>query len=90
MLSDMQEIFITHGIKGYPNYFFTAENLVYQKSYCPRKRTLPSKVLSKIKIGRCRGFKIDGKFKSLTSLEEKKYPIAIQILNIQKENKCPF
>jgi len=91
MLSAMQEIFITHGIKGYPNHFFTADSLVYQKSYCPRKRTMPSKVLSKIKIGRCRGFKIDSQFKSLSSLEAKKYPIPVQILVIKQEsNECPF
>jgi len=87
----MQEIFITHGIKGYPNHFFTSDNLVYQKSYCPRNRTLPSKVLSKIKIGRCRGFKIDKAFKSLSSLEAKKYPIPVQILGIVSEEiYCPF
>jgi len=50
---------------------------------------MPSKVLSKIKIGRCRGFKIDSTFKSLSSLEAKKYPIPVVILGVE-QIECPF
>jgi hypothetical protein len=39
-------IIITHGIKGYPNHFFSGSDII-QLEHCPNKRTRPTKVLNK-------------------------------------------
>jgi len=83
-------IIITHGIKGFPNHFFTDKGLL-QVEYCPRKRTMPTAFIPKIKTGsggRCRGYKIDGKFRSLTWLEKRLFPRTLVITNQQIDN--PF
>lgn len=80
-------LIITNGIKGMPNHFL-CEGGVYQKSYCPRKRTMPEQVIKKIRNGLCRGFKIDGRFYSLTALEKRSYPVTRIVYNVPDE--CPF
>jgi hypothetical protein len=77
-----EPIFISFGIKNYPCHFFDSDFNLYQISYCPRFRTLPTKKLAKVKIGRCMGFKIDSKFKSLSNLQEKIYPLTRVVLPI--------
>ena len=85
----MQELtIITHGIKGMPHHYITNRGLL-QLSHCPRKRTVPHKILSKITIGTCRGFKILGKFYSLSYLESKAFPFTRVILP-EEINDCPF
>lgn len=80
-------LIITHGIKGMPNHFFCEEG-IYQKSYCPRKRTMPEQVIKKIRNGLCRGFKIDGRFYSLTALEKRRYRLSGVVFKV-KDN-FPF
>ncbi len=79
-------IIITHGIKGLPYHFFCGNDLL-QISHCPDKRTKPQKFLKKQKNGLCRGYFIDRKFKSLSWLERRKYPV-IRVL--VKEEPMPF
>ena len=79
-------IIITHGIKGMPHHFFCGNELL-QLSHCPAKRTKPQKFLKKQKNGMCRGYFIDRKFKSLTFLESKRYPVIKIIL---QEDRLPF
>lgn len=86
-------IFVTHGLRGFPYHFWTADNEVYQKSHCPKRRTLPSHLKKQVRNGQhqmCKGFMIYGKFKSRTFLGKLKYPIAIQVINIEEEADCPF
>jgi hypothetical protein len=86
-----EPIFIAFGIKYYPYHFFDADFNLYQISHCPRQRTLPTKKLAKVKIGRCRGFKIDSRFVSLSSLQVKIFATTKVILPIEmKDNFCPF
>ena len=80
-------LIITHGIKGMPFHFFS-EAGIYQMSHCPRKRTLPEQVIKKICNGLCRGFKIDGRFYSLTALEKRFYPVTRVVFKVKDE--CPF
>ena len=84
----METIIITHGIKYMPYHFFSDNDLV-QITHCPNKRTVPTKILKKQKIGMCRGYFINRKFHSLTSLENRKYP-TIKIILGNQENVCPF
>ena len=72
-------IIITHGIKGYPNHYFSGEELI-QLEHFSGKRTRPEKVLSKQLNGRCRGYFLDRKFKSLTWIEKRKYPVTKVII----------
>jgi hypothetical protein len=84
-----EPIIITHGIKGFPYHFMTDKGLL-QITHCPRNRTMPTKFLSKIKTGsggRCRGYQIDGKFRSLTWLENRIFP---RTVIITKKEKLPF
>ena len=82
---------ITHGIKGLPNYYFSGEDLIVLGHFS-NKRTKTTKVLKKQFNGRnqmCRGYFIARKFKSLTSIERKKYPLTrIIIKNLKQE--IPF
>ena len=83
-------LILTEGLKGLPYHFFSGNDLV-QLSHCPNKRTVPTKVLKKQNNGRygmCRGYFINRKFHSLTSLEKRKYPTIKIILGI--DNICPF
>ena len=94
MLRDIEQIadkpiIITYGIKGYPYHFMTDRGLL-QITHCPRKRTVPTKVLSVIKTGnggRCRGYQIDGVFHSLTWLESRFYPRTLVVI---KKERLPF
>ena len=72
-------IIITHGIKGYPNHFFSGSDVI-QIEHCPNKRTRPTKVLNKQLNGMTRGYFLDRKFKSLTWIEKRKYPLKKIIL----------
>ena len=73
-------IFLTKGIRGYPNHFFTADHTIYQQSHCPCRRTKPAHLVSKVLNGLCRGYFINGKFKSLTALEKKSYPVPVKVI----------
>ena len=73
-------IFIVKGIKGYPYHFFTSDHAIYQQSHCPNKRTKPAHLVSKVMNGMCRGYFINGKFKSLTALERLQYPVPVKII----------
>lgn len=84
----ISSLIITHGLKGLPNHFL-CEHGLYQLAHCPRKRTLPEKIIKKRVIGLCRGFTIDGKFYSLTALEKISYPVT-KVINIEQEDYCPF
>lgn len=73
-------IFLTKGIRGYPNHFFTADHTIYQQSHCLNKRTKPAHLVAKVLNGMCRGYFINGKFKSLTALEKKSYPVPVKVI----------
>lgn len=73
-------IFLTKGIRGYPHHFFTADHTIYQQSHCAGKRTKPAHLVAKVLNGMCRGYFINGKFKSLTYLEKKSYPVAVKVI----------
>lgn len=84
-----EPIIVLFGIKGLPNHFITDKGLL-QVGYCPRKRTMPTKIIAQIKTGakgRCRGYKIDGVFRSLTWLEKHYYPRTVVIY---KGDTLPF
>lgn len=87
----MDVIIITHGIKGLPNYYFSGNDLMVLEHFS-NKRTKPTKILKKQLNGRdkrCRGYYIERKFKSLTSLISKQYPLTkVIIKNIKPE--LPF
>ena len=85
----IDNLILTHGIKGMPYHFFTEDNLIYQVEHCPGKRTLPEQIKSKQLNGTCRGFMIYGKFKSLTFIESKKYPFTKVVFRVP-EPDCPF
>ena len=85
----VDNLILTHGIKGYPFHFFTEGNLIYQVEHCLNKRTLPEHIKSKQLNGTCIGFMIYGKFKSLTFLESKRYPVTKVVYNVE-EKDCPF
>lgn len=72
-------IIITHGIKGFPNHYFSGNYLI-QLEHFSGKRTRPEKVLNKQLNGRCRGYFIDRKFRSLTWIDKRKYPITKVII----------
>lgn len=72
-------IIISHGIKGYPNHYFSGEEVI-QLEHFSGKRRKPEKVLSKQLNGRCRGYFIDRKFRSLTWIEKRKYPVTRVII----------
>lgn len=72
-------IIITHGIKGFPNHYFSGSDLI-QLEHFSGKRTRPEKVLNKQLNGRCRGYFLDRKFKSLTWIDKRKYPITKVII----------
>ena len=84
-------VFITKGIRGYPYHFLTADNELYQKSHCIGKRTKPEHLVSKVRNGLCRGYFINGKFKSLTFIESKSYPVPVKVI-IPEESviRMPF
>ena len=89
-ISYSEELIITHGIKYLPYHFITDKGIL-QLSHCPRKRTMPTKILSVIKNGArkdCKGVKIDSRFYSLTALYKRKYPVTKIIIN--QESECPF
>lgn len=83
-------IWITHAIRGYPNHFFTADNTIYQKQHCLNKRTKPAHLVAKIRNGMTRGYFLNGKFKSLTFLESKRYPIMAQVIFSKETEFMPF
>lgn len=85
----IDNLILTHGIKGYPHHFLTEDNDIYQISHCKHKRTLPEQVKKKLLNGTCRGFMIYGKFMSLTKIESLKFPYTKVVFNIQ-ERDCPF
>jgi hypothetical protein len=84
----IDNLIITHGIKGYPYHFFSEGNMIYQRSHVVSKRTLPEQIKKKQLNGTTRGFMIYGKFKSLTALERLRYPLTKVIFNVPDE--CPF
>lgn len=94
MLRDIERladepIIVMYGIKGFPHHFMTDKGLI-QITHCPGKRTLPTKFLSMIRTGsggRCRGYQIHGKFRSLTWLEKRMFP---RTLVIQKRRDYHF
>lgn len=70
-------LIITHGLKSLPNYAFSGNDL-YRLEHFSNKRT---KKLLKLKPQimnakgiKCHGFFIEGKFRSRTSLQKRKYP----------------
>jgi hypothetical protein len=70
-------LIITHGLKNLPNYAFSGNGL-YRLAHFSNKRTKP---LRKLKLqtmnknsASCNGYFIEGKFRSKTSLEKRKYP----------------
>jgi hypothetical protein len=84
-----EPIIITHGIKGFPYHFMTDKGLL-QITHCPRKRTMPTKLIALSKTGnggRCRGYQIDSVFRSLTWLESRLFP---RTVIITKKEKLPF
>lgn len=87
----MDVTIITHGIKGLLNYYFSGNDLIVLEHFS-NKRTKPTKTLKKQFNGRnkmCRGYYIDRKFKSLTSLVSKQYPLTkVIVSNIKSE--IPF
>lgn len=85
----IDNLILTHGIKGFPFHFLTEDNLVYQMEHCPNKRTLPEQIKKKQVNGTCRGFMIYGKFKSLSYIESKKYPVTKVLFKVP-ETDYPF
>jgi hypothetical protein len=87
----MDVIIITHGLKGLPHYYFSGKDLLVLGHFS-RKRTKTTRILKKQFNGkdqRCQGYFIDRKFKSLSSLERKKYPVTkILVKNLKQET--PF
>jgi hypothetical protein len=84
-----EPIIITHGIKGYPYHFMTDRGLL-QITHCPHNRTMPTKFMAKIKTGsgkRCRGYKLDGVFHSLTWIEKRYYPKTLVVI---RKEELPF
>jgi len=79
-MEKIDTIIISHGIKGYPHHYFSGGDLIQLKHFSG-KRTKPQKILSKQLNGTCRGYFIDRKFKSLTWIEKRKYPITRVIIN---------
>lgn len=79
----------THGLKNLPNYLFSGNDL-YVIENCKQNRTQRTKMLKIQTIGKqrpCKGYFIERKFRSLTSLNKRKYPlIKIEL----KTDKLPF
>ena len=83
-------LIITHGLKNLPNYAFSGNEL-YRLAHFSNKRTKPLRKLKpqimNAKGIKCHGYFIEGKFRSKTNLDKRKYP-KIKII-IQTET-LPF
>lgn len=71
---NIDTIIITHGIKGFPHHVFSGNDL-YVLTHCEGKRTQHEKKLSKQLNGLTRGYFINRKFRSLTWLEKRLFPV---------------
>lgn len=85
-MMNIDTLIITHGLKGLPNYAFSGNDL-YVLENCKGKRTQPTKRLSIQLNGLTRGYFIDRKFRSLTWIERRMYPIIKIVL---KQTYKPF
>lgn len=71
---NIDTLIITHGIKGYPNYVFSGNDM-YLLSHYDGRRTHKERKLSLQLNGLTRGYFINRKFKSLTWIEKRVYPV---------------
>lgn len=83
---NIDTIIFTHGIKGYRNYLFSGEDL-YVLTNCKAKRIQYLKRLNKQLNGLTRGYFINRKFRSLTWLEKRLYPVTKIVI---KKEPLPF
>ena len=86
-------IVITHGIKNLPNYYFSG-NEMYVLEYFGNKKTVPTKKLKTQVMNKgnreTKGYYIERKFRSMTNLNNRKFPLTKIILELKDVEHLPF
>jgi hypothetical protein len=78
-------LIVTHGIKNLPNHYFSGNDLWVMTNFNKRmqyRKQLKMQV-KKSKGIECKGYYIDRKFRSLSSLKKRTYPLTY--VEVQKE-----
>ncbi len=78
-------LIVTHGIKNLPNHYFSGNELWVMTNFGKRmqyRKQLKMQV-KKSKGIECKGYYIDRKFRSLSSLKKRTYPLTY--VEVQKE-----
>lgn len=83
---NIDTLIITHGIKGFKNHVMSGNEL-WVMTNCEHKRTQHIKMLKLQLNGLTRGYFINRKFRSLTWIEKRLYPLTKVIV---KKEKLPF